>query len=463
MHKPFPVSASLKVLVEAIQKAKGTPIAVGGCVRDHLLGFAPKDIDVEVFGLSMAQLEPVLVGIGKVHAVGRSFGVLKVLVGDETFDVSLPRLENKEGRGHKGFVVDTKTTLSFAEASSRRDFTINAMGINLLSQELLDPQGGMADLKAGVLRHVSAAFGEDPLRVLRGCQFAARFDYTLAPETLALCQSLRDELSTLPKERIAVEMRKLLLGKKPSRGLEALKETHALSLFEELAALQGCEQDPQWHPEGDVWVHTLMVTDEAAGIVRAEKLDDDDALVIMLGALCHDLGKPPTTRFEDGRMRSKGHEAAGEAPTRALLLKMGFNEALADQVVPLVREHLKPHQLYRTQDEISDATIRRLAQRVSIRKLCMVSKADFLGRTTPDALSGHDPATTWLCAYAERLQVARQGPQALLQGRHLLEAGFEPGPAMGRLLKEAFEAQLEGQFTDLEGALKWLQKRQLTE
>jgi len=436
---------------------------VGGCVRDHLLGLQPKDVDIEVYGIKLARLEEVLATIGSVHAVGRSFGVLKVRVGETDFDISLPRLENKIGQGHKGFVVDTDRELSFGEASLRRDFTINAMGVNLLSQELLDLHGGVHDLENRTLKHVSSAFSEDPLRVFRACQFAARFEYEIHEDTIALCQTLKDELKTLPKERIVEEIRKLVLGTKPSFGLEALKATGAWYLFPELMALEGCQQEPEWHPEGDVWIHTKMVADAAAMIVRREKLEADEALLIVLGAICHDLGKPPTTKFEDGRWRSRGHESEGEPPTRALLQTMGFPEAIIEEIVPLVREHLKPHQLYRARDEISLSTVRRLASRVSIRRVCLVAEADFLGRTTPDALAGHDPSTAWLMQVAQSLDVAFKKPEPILMGRHLLEQGITPGPKMGELLKQAFEAQLDGEFGDLDGALEWLAKSPLSQ
>jgi tRNA nucleotidyltransferase (CCA-adding enzyme) len=201
------------------------------------------------------------------------------------------------------------------------------------------------------------------------------------------------------------------------------------------------------------------VVDAAARIVRRESLQGDDALLIVVGALCHDLGKPATTAFEDGRIRSKGHESAGEEPTRSLLSRMGFSEGVVEEVVPLVREHLKPHQLHRVQDEISTGTIRRLANRVSISKLCLVAEADFLGRTTPDAIAGHDPATAWLRDYAHKLNVVSKGPEAILLGRHLIERGMTPGPEIGKVLKEAFEAQLDGEFSDLNGALEWLEQK----
>jgi tRNA nucleotidyltransferase (CCA-adding enzyme) len=435
---------SLENLAQAILNAGGKPILVGGCVRDRLMGVLSKDFDIEVYGLSLEKLEAVLNKLGPVYAVGKSFGVFKLF----NFDISLPRTENKQGQGHKGFVVQSDAHLTFEEASKRRDFTVNAMGINLETGDLLDPHHGQEDLKNKILRHVSDAFEEDPLRVLRACQFAARLEFKIHSGTLQKCHKLEPELKTLPKERIGEEFKKLMMAKKPSIGLQALLDTKALNLFPELKALIGCQQDPTWHPEGDVWVHTLMVTDEAAKL--------SDSLMIRLAALCHDFGKPLTTKFEDGRWRSKNHEAAGAAPTQKFLDRLGISQDDAHQIIPLVQDHLKPCQLYRVRDQVSKGAIRRLATRVNIENLCLVAKADFLGRTTEDAKTGEDPSSIWLLEEARKLAVATGAPEPILLGRHLLDLGHKPGPKMGKLLKQAYEAQLEGDFSDLNGALQWI-------
>ena len=449
----------MSLLVSTIHDAGGRTTAVGGCVRDYLLGLPSKDIDIEVYGLSRDKLESVLKRIGSVYAVGQSFGVFKITLSGVSYDVSLPRTENKSGRGHKGFVVETDPYLTFEQASLRRDFTINAMGIDLSTGELFDPHGGRVDLQNKILRHVSDAFDEDPLRVLRACQFAARFDLKIHHDTIIKCQNLQSELPTLPVERIYEEIKKLLLAKKPSRGLEIMRSTGALILFSELEVLIDCPQEPQWHPEGDVWIHTLMVTDCAAQIICRESLDDEEALIIVTGALCHDLGKPSTTQFEDGRVRSKGHESAGEAPTKTLLAKMGFSKNLIDQITPLVRDHLKPMQLYKVRDTISDAAIRRLSNRISIERLCLVAEADFLGRTTDDAKLGVDPSAQWLRKEAERLSVSKSGPEPVLLGRHLIEQGYAPGPKMGRILAAVYDAQIEGEIASLEDAMRFVSER----
>ncbi len=310
-----------------------------------------------------------------------------------------------------------------------------------------------------MLRHVSPAFDEDPLRVLRAAQFAARFSFHVAKETIERCRALEGELATLPKERVWLELEKLLVrGVWPSAGLAVLRETHALrALFPEVQALIGCAQEPEWHPEGDVWVHTLLVVDEAARLARQDALDDDETLRLVLSALCHDLGKPATTELDDGRIRSKDHEAQGEPPTRALLARAGAPHDVTDDVVALVREHLKPFHLFK--ERASDAAVRRLALRVPLPMLVRLARADHLGRTTSDALAREDRAGDWLLQKAAELAVADAAPKPVLLGRHLLARGLPPGPKLGVILKEAFEAQLDGRFADEAGALAWLDAR----
>jgi tRNA nucleotidyltransferase (CCA-adding enzyme) len=467
--RAFPRNGALLRLVDVVAGVGGRAVAVGGCVRDWLLGHDPKDIDVEVYGVPIAALEAAFAAAGfTVHAVGRSFGVLKVDVVDggarTTFDVASPRSESKTGRGHRGFVVDSDPHMTFADAALRRDFTMNAMGVDLDSGALLDPWGGARDLETGVLRHVSDAFDEDPLRVLRGAQFAARFGLQMADDTIARCRRLQGELSTLPAERVGEELKKLLVkGAWPSVGLQVLRATGVVEqLFPELQALIGCPQEAEWHPEGDVWTHTLMVTDAAARLCRDDGLDDDERFVVVLSALCHDLGKPPTTEFVDGRIRSRDHERQGEAPTRAFCARLAVAHDVEDAVVACVREHLKPFQLWRERDAMTgggDGAVRRLATRVPITRVVRVARADHLGRTTDDALAGDDVAGTWLLARAAALAVQDQAPKPLLLGRHLQARGLRPGKEFGVLLKQAFDAQLEGAFDDDEGALRWLDAR----
>lgn len=460
----FPVPQALRPILQALVSAGGRPFIVGGAVRDFLRGQAPQDFDVEVFGLDAGALDAALAHL-RVDAVGRSFGVLKVTVDAQTFDVALPRRDSKAAPGHRGFVVTPDPTMGFAEAAARRDFTINAMGWDTLAQHLADPHGGQADLRAGILRHVSAAFAEDPLRVLRGCQFAARFELRWAPATLELCRQLTPELRTLPTERIWAEWHKLLLqSRRPSIGLDAFVATGAVELWPELQAMLHVPQDPEWHPEGQgdplgsLWVHNGMVVDQAVRVLADDGVtDEDERSRVLFGALCHDLGKPATTQFDRDRWRSLGHEIAGLEPARRFLSRIGCPQRIAEAVPPLVQYHLAPFQF--AQGQAGPAAIRRLATQVPLDRLCRVARADFLGRTTAEALATADSRdiapVRWLLARADELAVRASAPRPLLQGRHLLAMGHRPGPALGPRLQQAFEAQLDGAFSDLDAALAW--------
>jgi tRNA nucleotidyltransferase (CCA-adding enzyme) len=450
------LSVELTKLANAIHQQGGQPILVGGSVRDYLLGQRlPKDLDLEVYCLEANELEVVLSQFGKVLRVGKSFGVLKLITQHAEYDVSLPRRESKSGKGHKGFLVNADPQMTFEEASARRDFTVNSIGFDPIQQHWLDPHRGEEDLKKGILRHVGPAFAEDPLRVLRGAQFAARLNFQMAPETIELCQTL--DLNELSRERLLGEFAKLLLrAEQPSIGLEILRQTKALRFFPELEALIGVPQDPTWHPEGCVWTHTLMVVDEAAKLrVGEEKAD----LVLMFGALCHDFGKPETTIWKDGHWRSPAHDVLGMQPTEKFLRRLTDEASLIEKVTVLVREHLRPSMLYNDREKVTPGAIRRLALRVSIPELLLVAEADHFGRTTEDALRREFPAKQWLLDQASKLDVRDEKPKPFLKGRHLLQLGMRPGPQMGKVLEEAFALQLDGAIVDLDGAKAWANQR----
>lgn len=446
LNVPDPrLRAALETICRQIAEAGGRAILVGGTVRDALLGQPAGDLDFEVFGVEPGRLQELLARDFRLDLVGQSFGVLKLR--GLAIDVSLPRRESKRGLGHKGFEIHSDPAMSFAEAATRRDFTLNAIGFDPLSGELLDPHGGARDLEARVLRHVSERFSEDPLRVLRAMQLAARFELEVAPQTVALCRTIATE--GLARERVFEEWKKLvLLGRRPSLGLRFLQGCGWIHDYPELVALVGCPQDPEWHPEGDVWVHTLHVMDAFAG----ERLGDDwEDLVVGFGCLCHDLGKPATTTFDpDGRIRSKNHEEVGEAPTRSFLGRLTVQDKLVEEVVPLVREHLKPTALFKA--AASAAAVRRLARRVGrIDRLVRVARADHQGR--PPLVFDGFPAGAWLLEQAEKLAITDHAPRPIVLGRHLIEMGLTPGPHFGPILEACFEAQLDGEFSELEGGL----------
>jgi len=439
-------------LAQAARAAGGRAFLVGGAVRDRLLGQPGKDADVEVHGLDPARVEQLAAAIGKVHLVGRQFAVLHVATPDGQVEISLPRRESKTGPGHKGFEVSAEPHLGPVEASRRRDFTVNAMLEDPLTGEVIDPWQGRADLRRGVLRHVSSAFAEDPLRVLRAGRFAARFGWRMHPATAALCRSL--DLSELPRERLEREWREILVGGAfPGRGLAVLEECGALRFFPELAALRGVPQDPVWHPEGDVLTHTALCLD--AGVRIRESMADPWAE--MLGILCHDLGKATTTVFERGRWRSAGHDEAGADLTISLLARITEQSGLAENVAALVREHLRPGQLHAVRDQVGEAAIRRLATRVDIRALVRVAWADAAGRG--EELPDPWPSSAWLLERAASLGVKDAAPAPFLQGRDALACGLPPGPRVGELMRRAYELQLDGGLGSRSAALDWLRSQ----
>jgi tRNA nucleotidyltransferase (CCA-adding enzyme) len=448
--------AGLDVLFTAIHAAGGRPFLVGGAVRDALLGLPVKDYDVEVFGLPAERLRDVLATLGSVNAVGEAFTVYKVSGLSDVpgaVDVSLPRRDSKVGPGHKGIAVAGDPSLSVAEAARRRDFTMNALLYDPRARALVDPHGGRADLEARRLRAVDpATFGEDPLRALRAVQLAARFGLAVDPDTARLCASM--PLEELPAERVYGEIEKLLLkARRPSIGLALLREWNMLpQVAPELIPLAGTPQDPEWHPEGDVWVHTLLAVDRAVDEIAA--LDVPRASTVMLATLAHDLGKPPTTKFEEGRWRSRGHEEAGVAPTESLLERWNVHTLhgydVRAQVVALVAHHLKPGQLYEDRARVSDGAIRRLAAKCEPLLLYHVARADCMGRT------GDFPpvAMEWFLSRVRELDVAQKPPEPLLKGRDVLALGLAPGPAVGRVVKEVYERQLDGAVTTHEQAVE---------
>ncbi|MDR2983034.1 MAG: HD domain-containing protein, partial [Puniceicoccales bacterium] len=438
-------------VVNAVAQAGGRALLVGGCVRDALLGVRPKDIDIEVYGLDVPKLKTTLERYFKIITVGQSFGVFKLKGHD--IDVSLPRRESKAGQGHKGFSVQGDPHMDIAEASARRDFTVNAIYWDPRTGDLIDPHNGWRDLQAKILRHTSAAFSEDPLRVLRAMQFSARFILTPAPETIELCRGIEPE--GLPAERIFEEWSKLILkGIKPSLGLTFLRDCGWVKYYPELLALIDCPQDPKWHPEGDVWNHTLHCLDAFAERRIGDVWED---LVVGLAVLCHDFGKAVTTKIEaDGRWHSYGHEGAGESIARTFLERMTRHRDLIESVLPLVVCHMRPLDMWRAQ--AGDAAVRRLAKRVGrIDRLVRVDDADRRGR--PPLEPGDSPQGEWLLRRAAELALKDSAPKPILQGRHLIELGFTPGPGFKSVLDEAFEAQLDGAFSNEAGAVDWARQR----
>ena len=452
----FPVPAELKMILSETPEMSRAYF-VGGCVRDAVLGHEPKDFDLEVFGETYEKLARALSRWGRTDLVGRSFGVVKLTArSGRVYDFTLPRRDSKVAAGHKGFEMTFPADIELPEAAARRDFTINALMFDPRTGELLDFYGGRDDLAAGILRHTSSAFAEDPLRVLRGMQFAGRFNLRGAPETLTLSRGIRESFHELAAERVREEWFKWAeKSLVPSAGLRFLDQSGWLAKFPELAALPETPQDPEWHPEGNVFEHTLHSCDALASQTTWAATDGESKIVQMLAVLLHDVGKPAcTAEVERGgrnRIVSPGHDEAGVPIAERFLERINAPLSIRERVLPLVACHMAHVQ------EATDRAVRRLAKRLepeNVESLCRVMTADTSGR--PPMPAREPEVVKMLRAKATELNLRDRAPKPLLLGRHLLEAGLTPGRHLGRIIDAAFEAQLEGRFMDLEGAKRWL-------
>lgn len=452
-------------IIDALRAAGGRPLVVGGSVRDALLArdsgkpVESKDIDIEVHGLPVEDVAAAIPG--EVNLVGKSFGVFTTRINGQDFDISLPRRDSKTGEGHRDFDVELHPDITLEEAFSRRDFTINSMGWDDATGELLDPFNGRADLDARILRHTSDAFDDDPLRVLRGVTFAGRFGMEFAPETAELCRGIAPLYGTLPKERIWKQFHGLAAkGTHISKALQALHDSGWEHHFPGIAATRGVPQEPEWHPEGDVHTHLGMAGDQAAAIARRDGLDEDDTATLVLAAMTHDFGKAHSTViWSDGRVFAGGHHATGIEPAREFLEQIGAPGEYGKQILPLIDRHMchTPG----GGEEISDSAVRRLLRRLdhanggpTIQTWARLVEADHAGRGA-GARVGRNYLPDWL-AIADRLGNERAVSTTLLKGPHLAEAGIPRGPLWAYIVSMSEDAQDDGEFSDEAGVKAWL-------
>ena len=440
-------------IAELVASAGGRAFCVGGCVRDALLGVPSKDVDVEVYGLSSNDLSQLLQEHYKVDLVGESFGVFKLHSYD--IDIALPRRETKLGEGHKGFDIQATPDLSFEDATSRRDFTINAIMYDPLKEELIDCWGGLDDLKNGCIRHVSEHFVEDPLRVLRAMQFAARYDFEVANETIELCKKIKPE--GLPRERLAGEWEKLLLkGKVISRGMNFLRDCGWIKYYPELLPLMGCRQDPRWHPEGDVWMHTLLALDNLPKYRTGIFLDD---LMVAVAVLCHDFGKPYTTCVTaDGAITSYEHENAADEEITQFISRLWNLNGFTEQVLRLVHAHMRPIMLVNANS--SDKAYRKLSVDVVRMDLLAAVVACDANASSPEICK--EELLSKFISKCKQLDIYTHPPVPIVLGRHLLELGVSPqtigGEAFGSILDKLYVAQINGKFSDFESAIGYAKR-----
>jgi len=460
-----------KVLLSTLQeivKSGFEPILIGGCVRDKFMGIEPKDIDVEVHGCTVDQLEKILSRIGKVDSVGKSFGILKLKVGGLEFDFSVPRKENRIGVGHKGFEVSLEL-MTKEEAALRRDFTWNALGFDPLTNTLFDFFGGLEDLKNGIIRHTSDKFREDSLRILRGLQFQSRMGFDVVPETFDIMKEMSGELKDLPKERLSEEFMKWAVkGKHPEMIFDFLRKSGSMILIPELDLLKDTEQDIFWHIEGDVEIHTQWVLKRMFNICERENIVGDDRAVFIFTALLHDIAKPQTTEktWSEKHQRicvtSNRHDVEGSKMAEEILNRIGIKPFIVERVVKLIKFHLAHTSLF----SITSLRSRKSALLKLSKNLLPANISDVLLLIEADALGRGEVEETKVIRVrkeieevkelAETLHVTTEQRKSILMGRHLIEIGMKPGLKFGEILKSADEAQDNIEFTTLKGAKLWL-------
>ena len=439
----------IKKIVDACDRVGGKVLLVGGAVRDLLLGLPVKDYDIEIHKIPVHEVEKLLSRFGHVRLVGKQFGVFKIDGLDADF--SLPR---SDGSGRKPTVI-VDHTLSYYEAFGRRDLTINAMGIDLITGEVIDPYNGRKDLEDKILRAPRPEFfTQDPLRFFRVVQFIGRF--SMVPET-SFEQFLQNmSLEEISIERIHGEYEKLfLLSERPSLGLRWIRKIGRIKeLLPELAATIDVPQRSDWHPEGDVFEHTMQAVDAAAEIARVENLDKENKITLVIAAVCHDLGKVTATRFHEGQWRSWGHEVEGVEPAKKLLVRLTAVESIKKAVIKLVRYHMMPAALI--QNNAKSGAYKRLAvnlaPEVTSYQLSLLAQADKRGRNHLSHIPLEIPMSKDVMPFAAKIKELGllNGPEKqILQGSDLLEI-CSPGPALGKLLQAAYTIQIEESITDKE-------------
>ena len=456
-------SKELKNIFNTISNAGGTPYIVGGYTRDMLLDeiqsaqpTQSKDIDIEVFNLTYNELLDVLEPFN-ITECGKSFGVIKLKLNDLDIDISLPRTEMSTGPKHTDFLVRVNPYISREEASKRRDFTINTVMINALTDEIFCSTSGKQDIKYNILEVVSDnSFIDDELRVLRAFQFISRFNLVPSSKLIDLGKSKLVTLEHISKERLWTEWEKWGLSEHPNKGLHFLHEINKLP--PEIEALTNTPQSPKWHPEGNVFIHTAQVVKAAAFYAKENNFSKRDTLILVFAGLCHDLGKPEFTVITDGKISSSGHEHGGELPTKSFLESISAPLWLIENVIPLVKEHLF-HGNFRDSDPKAKH-VRKLSVKLVPSNIVMwyhLCNADMSGRSTTLEMKKVKLPDIWL-KLAEQEQVQNNKPEPIIKGKHLIELGMKPSKEFGNILEEYYNEQLEGNLNNINAIIEKLKK-----
>jgi len=439
------IPSELESIVKDIEAEGGKSYLVGGAVIDTIKGIPLKDWDIEVYKLSLQKLESILSKHGRPNLVGKCFGIIKLRQDDKEYDFSIPRKENLIGIGHKAFEVEFVPNITPEEAAYRRDLTINSMFFDISERKLVDPYGGLKDLEEGVLRHTSDKFTEDSLRVLRVMQLLPRKGKIVADETLKLCKEMVSGYPTLAKERVFEEWNKLLMrAEKPSMGLQFLVDCGWIKWYPALDNLRHTEQNPDWHPEGSAWNHTLMVVDYAAQL--KDEIPGEWRRAYMFGCLIHDVGKAVTASSD---LTAHGHDEAGVPIAESFMREITEDKKLIEQILNIVKYHMRPGEL--TKGNAKESAWKRLHNKIPLNVIAYVSKADSCGRLGRSLYDYHEPSEKALRLFEE---YGKEPIPPTLMGRHLIEKGYEPGIIFGKILKEAYEIQIEEGITDKDALLK---------
>lgn len=422
-------------IAQKVSELGGSTYYVGGFCRDQFVsGIVSKDIDIEIFGVTVEQLRNILDTLGEREEHGKSFGVFGLK--GYTLDIALPRKERCTGNTHTDFDVTVNPYMTTYEAARRRDLTMNAIMINVLTKEVVDHFNGCEDIENGIIRHIDdTTFVEDPLRVLRVAQFASRFTMEVAPETLELCKSM--DITTLSKERVYTELEKALLKSPvPSVFFKVLRSMNQLEYwFTELNSLIGLPQNPMYHPEGDVWEHTMQVLEYAA-ICKNHVYGE---VGFLLAAICHDMGKiVGTTIDEDGSIHAYGHAKLGEPLVRQFLNRFTDNKRLIDYVVNLSNLHMDTHQVYNGKSRIKK-TNHLFDKCLYPKDLIYLTKCDTMGKL--DYVDANEELD-WLMERYEIYEKIMAEPH--VRGEDLISNGLKPGPYFADLMSFAHKLRLAG-------------------
>ncbi len=458
------IDGSVREAIAELAEMGCSSLIVGGAVRDAVLGNAPKDIDIEVYDIDYTTLESVLKKYGKLSLVGKSFGVIKFSSNEgNEYDFSVPRKESKMGIGHKGFDVFFDRDMLPIDAAERRDFTFNALAYDPILEVVHDYYGGLQDLQDGIIRHTSDKFAEDALRILRAMQFQSRMGFVIAPETMQLMRTMVEDgmMDDLPFERISEEwMKWAVKGIRPSLVFDFIHGTGLGKHFPHIDKLAGVPQDPHWHPEGDVQVHTGFVMDAALDIANRENLQGDERAVLIFAALCHDFAKPDTTQtllVKSGNgqreaITARGHEKLGGDYAKRFLVSIGIKKSIIEKVVPLVENHLEHVNIDSIIEHKSKlSAVRKLSKRLhpaNVKELLYLIEADSSGR--PPLPKGMPASGKMLALVAKEADVENAKRAPIIMGRHLIEIGLQPSLEFNKIMKELAVAEENGAYNTVE-------------